>query len=214
MIFTPTNFINGERKMKNKSYSFREDPYKIEKLIKATGAKRNTEAIKITVEFFLKIYSHLTSPKENYLSNEDQKKKENFETLLQSIKKISNPGKSDRTFTKAKFLKSLLDVAKQKPQTEDKGYIINEALRILVDENTPVLTKDQYENLCRNFTKLKISIDKTGRNINFIAKFLNKNKDDITEENGREIVSALGQIKETIEKRNEGDSQWLKIKLK
>lgn len=186
--------------MKNKSYSFREDPYKIEKLIKATGAKRNTEAIKITVEFFLKIYSHLTSPKENYLSNEDQKKKENFETLLQSIKKISNPGKSDRTFTKAKFLKSLLDVAKQKPQTEDKGYIINEALRILVDENTPVLTKDQYENLCRNFTKLKISIDKTGRNINFIAKFLNKNKDDITEENGREIVSALGQIKETIEK--------------
>ena len=52
MIFTPTNFINGERKMKNKSYSFREDPYKIEKLIKFTGAKRDTEAIKIAVEFF------------------------------------------------------------------------------------------------------------------------------------------------------------------
>ena len=63
-----------------------------------------------------------------------------------------------------------------------------------------MLTKDQYENLCRHFTMQKISIDKTGRNINFIAKFLNKYKDDITEENGREIVSALGQIKETIEK--------------
>ena len=186
--------------MKNKSYSFREDSYKIEKLIKSTGAKRNTEAIKIAVEFFLMIYSHLTSPKENYLSNEDQKKKENFETLLQSIKKILNPDKRDYTFTKAKFLKSLLDVAKQKLQTEDKGYIINEALRVLVDENTPVLTKDQYENLCRHFTMQKISIDRAGESINFIAKFLNKYKDDITEENGREIVSALGQIKETIEK--------------
>lgn len=186
--------------MKNKSCSFREDPYKIEKLIKATGAKGNTEAIKIAVEFFLMIYSHLTSPKENYLSNEDQKKKENFETLLQSIKKILNPDKRDYTFTKAKFLKSLLDVAKQKLQTEDKGYIINEALRVLVDENTPVLTKDQYENLCRHFTMQKISIDRVGESINFIAKFLNKYKDDITEENGREIVSALGQIKETIEK--------------
>ena len=186
--------------MKNKSCSFREDPYKIEKLIKATGAKGNTEAIKIAVEFFLMIYSHLTSPKENYLSNEDQKKKENFETLLQSIKKILNPDKRDYTFTKAKFLKSLLDVAKQKLQTEDKGYIINEALRVLVDENTPVLTKDQYENLCRHFTMQKISIDRAGESINFIAKFLNKYKDDITEENGREIVSALGQIKETIEK--------------
>lgn len=186
--------------MKNKSYSFREDPYKIEKLIKSTGAKRNTEAIKIAVEFFLMIYSHLTSPKENYLSNEDQKKKENFETLLQSIKKILNPNKSDYTFTKAKFLKSLLDAAKQKLQTEDKGYIINEALRILVDENTSVLTKDQYKNLCRHFIELKISIDKAGEIINFIANFLNKYKGDITEENGREIVLALGRIKETIEK--------------
>ena len=186
--------------MKNKSYSFREDPYKIEKLMKATGAKGNTEAIKIAIEFFLKTHSHLTSLKENYLSNEDRKKKDNFETLLQSIKKILNPDKSDYTFTKAKFLKSLLDAAKQKLQTKDKGYIINEALRILVDENTSVLTKDQYENLCHHFIKLKISINKAGVLINCIVGFLNKYKGDITEENGREIISNLGRIKETIEK--------------